>query len=169
MAEYGFQPQSSVEGHSLVRASPRHVPAIHAMVRAAYSKYIDRIGKEPAPMKADYSQLIHSQLVYVLSSDATGEAVGAVLLRHDPAARALHVNNLVVAPAAQGRGLGRALMACAEDVARACRCASLQLYTNVNMFENLILYPKMGFLETGRRTEDGYERVYFRRDIQGSK
>ncbi|KAK2023165.1 acetyltransferase [Colletotrichum zoysiae] len=169
MAEYDFQPESCIQGYSLVRASPDHVSSIQAMVRAAYSKYIDRIGKEPAPMKADYNQLIKSQTVYVLRDDQSSEVVGAILLRRDPSAEALHINNLVVAPAAQGHGFGRALMACAEDVARAYRCTNLQLYTNVKMFENLVLYPKMGFVETERKTEDGYERVYFRRDLKASK
>ncbi|KAK1572784.1 acetyltransferase [Colletotrichum navitas] len=169
MDEYDFQPESCIEGHSLVRANPDHVAAIHTMVKAAYSKYIDRIGKEPAPMKADYNQLIKSQLVYVLRNDQSGQEVGAVLLRHDPAADALHINNLVVAPAAQGRGFGRALMACAENVARAYQCTNLQLYTNVKMVENLVLYSKMGFVETERKTEEGYERVYFRRDLKASK
>ncbi|KAK2009442.1 acetyltransferase [Colletotrichum eremochloae] len=169
MAEYRFHPESCIEGHSLVRANPDHVPAIQAMVKAAYSKYIDRIGKEPAPMKANYNELIKSQLVYVLRNDNSNQPVGAVLLRHDPSANALHINNLVVAPAAQGQGCGRALMKCAEDVARAYQCTNLQLYTNVKMFENLVLYPKMGFIETERKTEDGYERVYFRRDLKGSK
>ncbi|KAK1976094.1 acetyltransferase [Colletotrichum cereale] len=168
MDEYNYQPVSSIEGHSLVRASSGDVPALHSMIRAAYSKYIDRIGKEPAPMKADYNEVIKSQLVYVLRNDKSRQAVGAIILRHDPAADALHINNLVVAPAAQGHGFGRVLMRCAEDVARACHCTNLQLYTNVKMFENLVLYPKMGFVETERKTEDGYERVYFRRDLEGS-
>lgn len=33
------------------------------------------------------------------------------------------------------------------------------------MTENLRLYPSLGFVETGRRVEDGYRRVYFRKLI----
>ncbi|KZL68535.1 acetyltransferase protein [Colletotrichum incanum] len=169
MAEQIFEPKVSIEGHSLSRANSDDVPAIQTMIRAAYSKYIDRIGKEPAPMKADYNELIKTQLVYVLRNDKNRQVVGAIILRHEAAVESLHINNLVVAPAAQGRGYGRVLMRCAEDVARAYRCTNLQLYTNVKMFENLVLYPKMGFIETERKTEDGYERVYFRRELAGSK
>ncbi|KAK7454817.1 hypothetical protein CaCOL14_005883 [Colletotrichum acutatum] len=165
MAEQQFDPISSRKGCTLARAKTDHVPHIQSMTRAAYSKYIDRIGKEPAPMKADYYELIKTQLVYILYDDENDAVVGAILLRLDPSANALHINNLVVAPEAQGRGYGRVLMKCAEDVARDSRCTSLQLYTNVKMYENLILYPKMGFVETERRTEDGYERVYFRREL----
>ncbi|KAK1633808.1 acetyltransferase [Colletotrichum phormii] len=168
MAEQQFEPTSSRKGCTLERANAEHVPHIQSMTRAAYSKYIDRIGKEPAPMKADYYELIKTQLVYILGEDENDTVVGAILLRHDPSASALHINNLVVAPEAQGRGYGRVLMKCAEDVARASGCTSLQLYTNIKMYENLILYPKMGFVETERRTEDEYERVYFRRELDSA-
>ncbi|EFQ32269.1 acetyltransferase [Colletotrichum graminicola] len=169
MAEYDVDPDSCNGGYSFVRATSHYVSEIHTIVKAAYSKYIDRIGKEPAPMKADYNQLIESHMVYVLENDQSGQVVGAILLRHDPAADALHIDNMVVAPAAQGRGFGHAFMECAEDVARACECTNLQLYTNVKMVENLVIYPKLGFVETERRTEDGYERVYFRRDLEAGK
>ena len=29
------------------------------------------------------------------------------------------------------------------------------------MTENLALYPALGYVETGRRVEDGFSRVYF--------
>ncbi|OLN86357.1 Mycothiol acetyltransferase [Colletotrichum chlorophyti] len=154
-----------MEGFTLTRADQTDVPAIQSMVRAAYTKYIPRIGKEPAPMKADYSKLIDSHIVYVVRHDESGETVGSIVLRHDPVIATLHINNLVVDQAAQGRGFGRALMQCAEDVAREHGCGMLQLFTNVKMYENLVLYPKMGFAEIERRTEDGYERVYFRKEL----
>ncbi|OHE91362.1 acetyltransferase [Colletotrichum orchidophilum] len=168
MADKSFEPTSSCKGYFLARASTEHVPHIQSIIRAAYSKYIDRIGKEPAPMKADYHELIKTQLVYILVDEESGAVVGAILLRHNSSASVLHINNLVVAPEAQGRGYGRVLMKSAEDVARAFLCTSLQLYTNVKMYENLTLYPKMGFTETERKTEDGYERVFFRRKLDGA-
>jgi hypothetical protein len=38
-------------------------------VQAAYSKYIERIGKTPAPMLADYTTLIAQGTVYVLADE----------------------------------------------------------------------------------------------------
>ena len=35
-------------------AGPDDVPAIETLVRNAYNPYIERIGKPPAPMTADY-------------------------------------------------------------------------------------------------------------------
>jgi hypothetical protein len=53
----------------------------------------------------------------------------------------------------------------AEDFAKCQGRNALILYTNVVMVENLALYPKMGFVETERRTEEGFERVYFRKEL----
>jgi hypothetical protein len=37
------------------------------------------------------------------------------------------------------------------------------------MFENLAFYPRRGFRETGRRTEDGFTRVFFSRPVSESE
>lgn len=49
--------------------------------------------------------------------------------------------------------------------ARARGRPRLVLYTNRMMWENVALYGRWGFVETGRRHEDGYERVYFAKDL----
>ncbi len=40
--------------------------AVRACVRAAYAKYVERIGREPAPMLADYQRLIAQGAVSVI-------------------------------------------------------------------------------------------------------
>ena len=156
------------EGLTIARATEEDIPAIKAMVDSAYSKYIERIGKPPAPMSADWKGLIRSPGVWVLRTTEGGggqEVVGGVVLGVDAASDSVKVNNLVVSPAAQGRGYGKILMGFAEDTARAEGRPALTLFTNLMMRENLVLYPKLGFHETGRRTEDGYDRVYYRKDL----
>lgn len=37
---------------------------------------------------------------------------------------------------------------------------ALTLYTSEKMAENLALYARLGYRETGRRAEDGFARVY---------
>lgn len=165
MAEPRETPLACIEHHTLLRATRDDVPSIQNMVKAAYSKYIERMGKEPAPMKADYANLVETEDVFVLQSDKERKLVGAIVLCAGNDADSLQVNNLVVDPAAQGRGYGRVLMECAEDVARMKGRETLMLYTNIKMYENLGMYQKMGFEETERKTEDGYERVYFRKSI----
>lgn len=169
-------PFKSPSGTTIARGQPKDVPDIQKIVKAAYAKYTERIGKEPAPMTADYLQLLSSHDVFVLHAHAnttsttdshqTTQLVGSIVVRPDTQAKVLYVNNLVVDPAAQGRGYGRVLLACAEDWAAANGCSSLALYTNVKMFENFGLYAKMGFEETERKWQDGYERVFFRKELQ---
>lgn len=152
-----------VQGLTLRRAAPKDVPAIQLIVIAAYTKYIERIGKPPAPMTTDYEEVLRTHDVFVLEDHDTEAIVGSIVLGID--SDSIKINNLVVDTAAQGRGYGRVLMNYAEDFAQAQERPALTLFTNIKMYENLGLYAKMGFLETDRRTEDGYERVYFRKDL----
>lgn len=147
------------------KALPSDAEAIKQIVIAAYSKYVPRMGGQaPAPMTADYHAIItsHSQEVFALRRQEDGKLVGSILLS-DPGDGSLKVNNLVVDEAAQGRGYGKLLMAFAERTARDRGRAALTLFTNEKMTENIVLYPKMGFVEVERKLEDGYSRVYFQK------
>ncbi|KAF3397816.1 hypothetical protein F1880_005810 [Penicillium rolfsii] len=146
---------------SITKATDEDVSVIKLMVDASYTKYIDRIGKRPAPMDEDYHQAIRTRTVLVLRETAKNWAVGAIVLELNPSSDSVKIDNLVVHPTAQGHGYGRLLMNCAEDLARSQGYRALTLYTNVKMYENLGVYPKMGFHETERKHEDGFDRVYF--------
>jgi ribosomal protein S18 acetylase RimI-like enzyme len=142
-------------------AAAADVPAIAALVRAAYAMYVPRIGRQPAPVTADHAALVAAGRVWV--AEVAGEIAGVIVLI--PRADHLLVENVAVAPAMQGRGIGRALMTQAEERAAAAGLAELRLYTNQLMTENLALYPALGYVETGRRVEDGFARVYFSKRI----
>ncbi|KAF5725204.1 acetyltransferase [Fusarium mundagurra] len=149
---------------TLTRAEAIDIPSIQSMVNAAYEKYIPRIGKPPAPMTADYASLLTTHDIFILRIGQS--SIGALVLHHEPDSNAMKIENLVVDPSAQGRGYGKVLMRYTEVFARSRGCNALELYTNVKMFENLGLYLKMGFVETARREEDGFERVYFRKELE---
>ncbi|MGH9174573.1 MAG: GNAT family N-acetyltransferase, partial [Vicinamibacterales bacterium] len=87
------------------------------------------------------------------------------VLAIEPADQHLFVENVAVHPRHQGAGLGRRLMQFAEDRARAEHLSEIRLYTHERMTENITYYGKLGFDETDRRTEDGYQRVYMRKVI----
>lgn len=135
--------------------------AVSAVVDSAYSGYVPRIGRPPAPMTADYGKLIATGDVWVGEED--GRVVGVLVIR--PADDALELENVAVDPDQQGLGHGRALIAFAEQYAVALGLGAVELYTNGAMVENLRLYKRLGFVETGRRVEDGYRRVYFRKTL----
>jgi ribosomal protein S18 acetylase RimI-like enzyme len=51
-------------------------------------------------------------------------------------------------------------VAFAETEARRRGYSELRLYTHVLMTESQVLYRRLGFRETARVTEKGYDRVY---------
>src|SRR6185369_1829986 len=95
------------------------------LVNAAYAKYIERIGRKPLPMLADYAALIAKGVVYVIPGDGGG--IQAVLVIY-PEDNSLLIENIAVHPSAQKRGLGQALMAFAEQQAREKHLTEVRLY-----------------------------------------
>lgn len=156
-------------GLNIRKATVEDLSFLQTIVIASYSKYIERMGKPPAPMLLNYNELPKEQDIFVLeaiSDDKGSEIVGAITLAIDEACGVVKISNVVVGPAAQGRGYGRTLMDFAEAVAREKGIDSLALYTNEKMHENISLYPKFGYIETERKSADGYNRVYFRKQLK---
>jgi ribosomal protein S18 acetylase RimI-like enzyme len=145
-------------------ACPDDCTAIEALVREAYSPYVARIGREPGPMLDDYAALIAQSRVHVLEEEAG--IAGAVVLV--PEADTMLLDNVAVSPRAQGRGYGRKLIAFAEEAAREAGYATIRLYTNEAMTENLALYPRLGFVETHRGEEKGFRRIYMAKALTGA-
>ena len=146
---------------SIRPAGPEDAAAIGDLVRASYAKYVERIGKEPAPMLEDYAALTGAGEVW---ASVEGEEVLGVLVMR-PAEDHLFVGNVAVAPDHQGEGLGRELMAFAEAGARKNGLPEIRLYTNEKMRENVAIYAKLGFEETERKLDGGYRRVFMRKRL----
>ena len=145
------------------RARPEDRAAVEAIVRDAYGIYIERIGKPPGPMLDDYAALIADGAVNVLEEPGGTIAAIIVLL---PQPDHLLLDNIAVRPDMQGRGLGRQLIAFAEAEARRLGHAELRLYTHETMTENIALYTRLGFVETGRGREAGYYRVFMTKQLR---
>ena len=143
------------------RAKAADTAAVHDLVAAAYSVYIPRIGKPPGPMQDDYARRIANGEVWVLPDGA--RIVGVLVLQEQPDGFVL--DNIAVAPDAQGKGHGRRLIAFAEAEARRRGWPEIRLYTHVLMTENIALYRGIGFHETGRISEKGFDRVYMAKPL----
>ncbi|BDB18843.1 acetyltransferase [Pseudomonas sp. CYM-20-01] len=143
-------------------ATSHDVAAIEAIVQAAYSPYIARIGRKPGPMLEDYPQLVQAGGVHVLEN--AGRVQGFIILL--PTDGALLLDNLAVAPEAQGLGFGRWLMDFAEQQALDAGFAAIRLYTNEAMTENITLYTRRGYVETHRAEAHGLRRVYMTKHLQ---
>lgn len=163
------------EAVELARANPLEEDQVVALVRTAYAPYIERIGKEPAPMSADYGAAIAAGQVVVarrvgghtppvtVSPAIQGEVLGLIVT--ETFTDHLLIENIAVSPAAQGFGVGGMLLEHAYAEARALGIAEVRLYTNAKMTENLSYYPRRGFVEVDRRRESGFDRVYFARSV----
>jgi ribosomal protein S18 acetylase RimI-like enzyme len=142
-------------------AKAADAPAVRMLVDAAYSHYVERLGKRPGPMLDDYERRIAAGQAWVLVEG--GEIVGLVVLEEQ--ADRILLDNIAVAPAAQGKGWGKTLMRFAEREAARRGYVELQLYTHVLMVENIALYGRLGYREIERVSEKGFERVYMAKSL----
>lgn len=145
------------------RALPGDLDAIRACARAAFGGYAARIGRKPAPMGVDFAAAIAAGHLHVAIDETATSLCGYVFCY--PSRMSMHLDTVAVDPARQGKGIGQRLIAHVEERARRAGLGAVELYTNAKMTENLTLYPRLGYVETGRRIEDGFDRVYFRKDL----
>jgi ribosomal protein S18 acetylase RimI-like enzyme len=125
----------------LRQAAASDAAAVRALVRAAYAKWVPLIGREPKPMGADYEKAVVEHRVDL----AYLGAELAALIETISASDHLLIENVAVAPAFQGRGLGRLLMAHAERLAATQGQAEMRLYTNKLFAENVRFYLALGY------------------------
>lgn len=146
---------------SLRLATRDDLAAVQEIVRAAYTHYIARIGREPGPMLDDYTALIGEGRVHVAERDGAVQGVLVLIPQDD----AMLLDNVAVAPKAQGSGLGRTMLEFAERAAVEAGYCEIKLYTNEAMTENIVLYTRIGYAETHRVEEKGLRRVYMRKPL----
>jgi len=142
-------------------AQATEAQAVHDIVDAAYRPYIARIGKPPGPMLDDYAQRIADGQTWVLESEAS--IVAILVLEATPTS--LLLDNIAVRPDCQGKGYGRVLIEFAEAEALRRGFRTISLYTHALMTENIALYRRVGFIETHRINEKGYDRVYMTKPL----
>ena len=89
--------------HRLRLATRDDLASVQKIVQAAYAHYIARIGREPGPMLDDYAALIDAGRVHVGMRDGVVQGILVLIPQND----AMLLDNVAVAPEAQGSGLGR--------------------------------------------------------------
>jgi ribosomal protein S18 acetylase RimI-like enzyme len=157
----GFEPAATEESDMIRPAKPTDEPAVRDCAEQAYARYVAAMGRKPAPMVADFAAQIAAGEVYV-ATDEQGVFQGFIVFYAEEGH--ILLENVAVLPSAAGRGVGKALIGFCENAARERRM-NVHLYTNEKMVENLSIYPKLGYVEVARRTEDGFNRVYFEKKI----
>jgi len=144
---------------SLRRASGEDASAIRELVHDAYRDYTPLLGRTPIPMLVDYADAVHRHEFWVLV--AGGPIVGLIELV--PRDDHLWVENVAIAPAWQRRGLGRRLLAHAEDEARRRSFGQIGLLTNERYEDNIAMYARDGYRETHRSPHLGTDLIHFRK------
>jgi GNAT superfamily N-acetyltransferase len=138
--------------------------AIRALTRAAYARWIEPDGREPKPMTADYDAAVQAHrfdLAYL-----GGELVA--LIETVDEGDTLLVENVAVAPAHQGRGVGTRLLALADAIARSEGKQRIRLYTNKRWAQNIRLYLRLGYEIDGEdATAPGRVRVDMSKPLVG--
>jgi len=130
-------------------------------VAAAYAQWIPTLGRKPGPMLDDYHAIIAEDRVLIAEQD--GVPVGLLVMRETEDGFLL--DNIAVLPECAGQGIGRTLLIHAEETAAQLGFSSLYLYTNERMTENIELYAKNGYQEYARKVENGFRRVYMRKQL----
>lgn len=134
---------------------------IRSCALKAYAKYIGRMGRQPAPMLADFQGQIRQGCIDIATLDS-GFAGYVVFY---PEGDHVHLESVAVRPDCSGLGIGRRLIRHVEHAAREEGYTAVELYTNELMTENLSMYPRLGYREVGRICQSGFNRVFFRKSV----
>ena len=138
-------------------ATPGDAPAIAAML--GHLGYPSDAADVPARLAA----VAAAGGAVLLAWEEGGAPVGLVGLQSHPVIHATgpvaYITALVVAPSAQGRGVGRALVAAAERWARDAGCARLTVTSAEHRDGAHAFYPRVGLPYTGRRYSRQLERA----------
>ncbi|MGY5780100.1 GNAT family N-acetyltransferase [Rhizobium sp. LEGMi135b] len=138
---------------SLRAATDADVDAIRALTREAYGKWVPLIGREPLPMTADYAEAVRKHRIDLVEADGALVALIEMVPEEDH----LLIENIAVSPHYQGQGIGKKLLAHAEQVAATLGVNDIRLYTNKRFAENVQLYLKYGYaIDREEPLKDGF-------------
>lgn len=148
-----------IEG--LRRAVTADAPAIRALTRLAYAKWVPVAGREPLPMRADYEAALRDHRIDLLYKEGELAALIETVAETDH----LLIENVAVSPAFQGQGLGRTLVAHAERLAVAAGYGEVRLYTNKLFAANVTLYQRLGYRIDREEALNGGTAVHMSRRL----
>lgn len=124
--------------------------------------YMDGVIDPPSSAKALTEESLARKArdeICLVATDGEGRVVGCIFV----AAHADHVyiGKLAVTPAWQRKNIGQALVAAAEDIARAASKPELELQTRIELTGNHAAFARLGFREILRGAHPGYDRPTF--------
>lgn len=130
---------------TLVRATPDQRPAIERLQHAAYKRNRELLGLEPLPLLADYGAIFRDYEVWIAPSETDADEVGAALILETGSPDDVLVWSIARAPGPDARGLGGALLLCAEGRARQLGHDTIRLYTGAALTDLIDWYARNGY------------------------
>ena len=132
--------------------------SIKQIASRAYHKYIERMGKEPAPMRPNIHK---NDIVFVCEKENKIIAFAILVIKDGN----IFLDNLAVEPLFQQNNIGTAFISFIEHYLIKEKFDFYQLYTNKKMIENIAWYQIIGFKKIREVTEKGFHRVYFQKQL----
>ena len=148
-------PLRSMNDATILPATEQDIPALNELVQSAYrgdssrrgwtteADLLDGIRTDEAGLKAMLANPRATILKYV---DA-GQLLGCVYLEEK--GDSLYLGLLTVSPDAQAGGIGKLLMAAAEQIARDRHCRAMTLTVIPQRHELIAFYERRGYQPTG--------------------
>ncbi len=148
MRKTGSMARELGENVKLRAATAADIPDVLEVTTAAYAGYAGRL----TPASSALGETAGAVARYlerggVIVAEAEGQIVGAV--RYEPDADFVYLARLAVAPAWQGRGLGRRLVEAVEEWAVLLGLDEVRLGVRLELPSNHELYRHLGYVEDG--------------------
>ena len=126
------------------RADDHDYDVVVRLQRAAFAPNRELLGVAPLPLLADYRVVLREKKVWLAVDDLRGDRVAGVLVL-EPREADLMIESIATDPDAQGTGLGRAMLAFAEQQAAERGYDTVRLYTGSVLTHLTDWYARHGY------------------------
>ncbi|MDF7801727.1 GNAT family N-acetyltransferase [Pontiellaceae bacterium B1224] len=112
--------------------------------------------------------LLRSESACCLGAYSSGALIGSMVILFRAGTRSARIYSLAVSEAARGRGVGRRMMARAEQEVRKRGCVKMRLEVRPDNIPAIRLYEKLGFKKTQELSgyyEDASSAHVYRKDL----
>lgn len=96
-----------------------------------------------------------AEIAYIAMENDT--LLGCIFCKPEP--ETLYIGKLAIAPQAQGKGVGRMLLAAATVLARDLQKPVIRLETRIELVENQAIFARWGFVKTAETAHAGYDHA----------
>ncbi|WP_064693328.1 GNAT family N-acetyltransferase [Rhizobium aegyptiacum] len=131
-----------------------------ALILAAFASMNGRIDPPSSALSLTTQSLAEKAEAEIAHVAIDGEKLaGCVFLRPEP--DCLYIGKLAVLPHVQGKGLGKRLLAIAEETAAGLGLPALRLETRIELTDNHAVFAAWGFFRTAEKAHPGFVRTTF--------